>query len=194
MSRGGPDLIPLLDSDVTELLNEASTYQAKYIKSALKTPSPSMGSTGNKSATGSPTPTVSGNSKAHYPARIAEAYAEIDLLNNDKIVLANRLVNLLTLTRARLDADLTKVRTLQGESIDDIRAASLAAGGQLAISMPQPIKRSEGSLLSSNTVVQINESLRNATSAMQDNILPLSPAPGPGYTKSELAIAMLYSE
>jgi chromatin modification-related protein YNG2 len=59
----------------------------------------------------------------HLPERIASAYAEIAVLDDEKIALAQSLIKLLSLTKARLDVDLVKVKTLQGEPIEDNRAS-----------------------------------------------------------------------
>lgn len=60
------------------------------------------------------------NIKAHLPARIGAAYAEVDKLSEEKIQLASRLVGLLARAQARLDADVVQVRALHGESTDEI--------------------------------------------------------------------------
>ena len=52
---------------------------------------------------------------AQIPGRVAQAYAELDQLANEKIQLSARLVELLTRVGARLDHDLGKVIQLSGE-------------------------------------------------------------------------------
>lgn len=160
----------------TELLHDVARDQARYVKSALKNSSGSsfntQGLNGQKSTSPTPTPTNT-NSKTHLPGRIASAYAEIAVLNDEKIFLAQSLIKLLSLTKARLDVDLVKVKTLQGEPIDD-KSTSLS---QLHPSISLD-KRSEA-LSGISTVAQINQSLRNATMNMQTDTA------GPGYNKSE---------
>jgi len=149
--------------------------QARYIKSALKGVSSSsfsnLGLNSRKSV--SPTPTaLSINSKMHLPERIAVTYAEIAVLDDEKIALAQSLVNLLSLTKARLDVDLVKVKTLQGE---DHRTQSFPQSAPLH-SFVSPDKRSEA-MSEANTLAQMNQSLRNATMNSQAD------ASGPGYNK-----------
>ncbi|KAF8961105.1 hypothetical protein BDZ97DRAFT_1830343 [Flammula alnicola] len=176
--------IKIKEQRCQELQHDIARGQSKYVKSALKhgsapsTPS----STGGQSNSRTSSPTATPNSKAHLPARISAAYAEIDLLTNEKIVLAQRIIDLLTRTRARLDADLAKVRLLQGESLEDIRASSyLNSAVQLRSSSPYGTKR-EGSVVGLSPVIQIGDSLRSvAGGAQPDNVLSI--ASGPSYNK-----------
>jgi chromatin modification-related protein YNG2 len=108
-------------------------------------------------------------------------------LTNDKIVLAQRIIQLVTRTRARLDADLAKVRLLQGESPEDIRGTYLHVGTQLRSSSPYPgSTKREGSVAGLNTVIQVGENLRSAIAGGQIDTSIMVPAPGPGYNKSTL--------
>lgn len=155
------------------------------MKSALKqgsiSSSPSFISGQNNSRTASPT--AISNSKAHFPARISVAYAEIDSLANEKIALAQRIIDLLTRTRARLDSDLAKVRLLQGESPDEIRT-SLTAPNFYRSSSPHNMKR-EGSVIGLSPVIQIGESLRNVTGSLGDPMSSITLTTGPSYNKSK---------
>jgi chromatin modification-related protein YNG2 len=75
----------------------------------------------------------------------------MDNLSNQKIELAGRLTQLLTRTQARLDADVTKIRILQGE----------------------PALQGFSGSLSANVATQISENLRSAldgTSTLTDQI------------------------
>jgi chromatin modification-related protein YNG2 len=162
---------------MTDLLQDISRDQARYVKSALKNVSSSsfrtLGLNGQKSVSPTPTP-----SKIHLPGRIASAYAEIAVLNDEKIALAQSLINLLNLTKARLDVDLVKVKTLQGGPIEDSRAPSSSQSTQVRPSVSMD-KRSDA-ISGISAVAHINQSLRNATMNMQPS------TSGPGYTKSEL--------
>jgi len=169
------DEIKLKDQKCQELLQNVARDQARYVKSALKSVSSSsfstLGLNGQKSASPTPTPTGT-NSKTHLPGRIASAYAEIAVLNDEKIVLAQSLINLLSLSKARLDVDLVKVKTLQGE---DNRASS---SSQLTQFHPaSSFEKRPEAISGISTVVQINQSLRNATMNMHAD------ASGPGYNK-----------
>ena len=171
-----------------DLQQDIAKDQSKYIKSALKysstpsTPS-SAGQANSRTASPAPVPLPADlRSKAHLPARIAASYAEIDSLTNEKVVLAQRIIELVTRTRARLDADLTKVRLLQGESPEDTRGAYMNAGTRLRSSSPYTgATKREGSVAGFNPVMQIGESLRSAMAGGVET--PIS-AVGPGYNKS----------
>ena len=114
----------------------------------------------------------------HLPERIASTYAEIAVLDDEKIALAQSLIKLLSLTKARLDVDLVKVKSLQGEPIEDHRTPSFSQSTQLHPSISLD-KRSEA-VSGNNTLAQINQSLRNATMSIQ------AETSGPGYNKSKL--------
>ncbi|PPQ67591.1 hypothetical protein CVT25_012085 [Psilocybe cyanescens] len=182
--------IKLKEQRCQELLQDIAKDQSKYIKAALKqssapsTPSSAVNAS-SKSRTASPitsTPTNS-HSKAHLPARIAAAYTEIDVLTNEKVELAQRIMNLLTRTRARLDSDLAKVRTLQGEPAVDIRSSYINSTNQLRSASPYGVKRQDASI-GLSPVIQIGDNLRNAVNAAQpDNVISISSASGPSYTK-----------
>jgi chromatin modification-related protein YNG2 len=182
----------LLLSHCKDLQQDIAKDQSKYIKSALKhssTPSTPSSAGQANSRTASPAPVslpTDSRSKAHLPARISAAYAEIDSLTDEKVVLAQRIIELVTRTRARLDADLAKVRLLQGESPEDTRGAYLNAGTRLMSSSPSSspytgATKRESSVAGLNPVIQIGESLRSAMAGGVET--PIS-AVGPGYTKS----------
>ncbi|KAF8662716.1 hypothetical protein AX16_001158 [Volvariella volvacea WC 439] len=122
-----------------ELYQEIEKDSAKYIRHSLR----AAASSNNSSVTSTPTPTpttpssINNNNtpppqtptptavrapspkSSHLPAKIAAAYAEIDQLADEKILLAQKVINLIQRTRARLDVDLSKVRVLQGENTMD---------------------------------------------------------------------------
>ncbi|KAF5322003.1 hypothetical protein D9619_000693 [Psilocybe cf. subviscida] len=166
----------------TELQHDIAKDEVKYVKKSLKQTSiPSTpSSSGQNSRTASPAP----NPKAHLPGRISAAYAELDALSNEKIALSQRIIDLLGRTRSRLDADISKVRLLQGESAEEIRASAnvyLSTAAQLRAA--SPYTKREVSVIGLTPVIQIGDSLRNAvTSSPADNSLSISAA-GPGYNK-----------
>lgn len=104
------------------------------------------------------------------PAKIDAAYVEIDKLAAEKLELAERVVELITRARARLDHDLSKVLVLQGEPPDALSGYAGSAG----------LGGGSFTLGGRNPVGQINESLRNAFAGSvvglgPGDILPLSP-------------------
>lgn len=65
---------------------------------------------------------LSGSVRSETPldelnSRISSAYEQVSKLASEKIALAQQLVSLLTRTKARLESDVNKVRTLQGEAL-----------------------------------------------------------------------------
>lgn len=167
-----------------ELQQDIAKDQAKYIKYSLRqdpaVPSPAqIGSKLNGAAGDAPgeAPQVSTQNrpvpKAHLPARIAASYVEIDALSNEKVALAQRMIDLITRTRARVDANLAHVQVLQGESVPT----------------PYNARRPEGMSGSLNSVVQSGEGVRALTTrtGSADSIVPSTPpatVPGLPYNKS----------
>lgn len=166
-----------------ELQQDIAKDQARYIKYSLRqdpaVPSPAQIGKLNGAAGDAPgeAPQVSTQnkpvSKAHLPARIAASYVEIDALSNEKVTLAQRMIDLITRTRARVDANLAHVQVLQGESV----------------STPYNARRPEGMSGSVNLVVQSGEGVRAPTTrtGSADSIFPSTPPPtasGPSYNKS----------
>lgn len=167
-----------------ELQQDIAKDQAKYIKYSLRqdpaVPSPAqIGSKLNGAAETTPgeTSQVSTQNKlipkAHLPARIAASYVEIDALSNEKVALAQRIIDLITRTRARVDANLAHVQVLQGESV----------------SMPYNARRPEGISGSLNLVAQSGEAVRALTTrtGSADSIVASTPpatVSGPPYNKS----------
>ena len=158
-----------------------------YMKSVFRQGSALVTSTanGHKSGPGSPTP-MTPDSKSQLVSRISASYGEIDALNGEKMELAQRIITLLTRTRARLDVDLAKVRTLQGEPAENIRTSYLAASNSLRAGSPFGIKRQD-TPIGLAPAIQLGESLRSAISAAQipESVVSISNASGPGYNKSE---------
>ncbi|KAJ7456590.1 hypothetical protein FB451DRAFT_1276513 [Mycena latifolia] len=143
-----------------ELQQEIDRDSARYIRHSLRAHSSASSSTSvspSPAASRAPSPKSS-----HLPAKIASAYAEINELSAEKCVLAQRMIDLISRTRARLDADLTKVRVLQGEIPDQSISARVARTPTLA-SIPVLEEVYSGS--SRNPASQISESLRTALGA-----------------------------
>ena len=103
------------------------------------------------------------------PPRIAAAYAEVDALSVEKIQLAERLIQLLTRTQSRLDGDVIQVRTLQGESMEEIRRSALPLNSRLEPSI-------SGSL---SAAAQVGDSLRKVLDGVppSDPITPFALTP-----------------
>ncbi|KAF7310578.1 Chromatin modification-related protein [Mycena chlorophos] len=108
-----------LDLRVQELQQENDKESARYIRHSLKA---SNSASSSASPSASPAPAVprppSPKSQA-IPPKIAANYDEIHLLSAQKVALAQRIIDLVTRTQARLDAELIKVRILQGELVPD---------------------------------------------------------------------------
>lgn len=106
------------------------------------------------------------------PAKIQTSYAEIHELSNEKCILAQRLIDLISRTRARLDSDIVKVKYLQGEVPDTTAGLGKAASGVGPGLDFGPSGR--------NPAQQISESLRNAlvnpAESRQGSATPVSSA------------------
>ncbi|THV05518.1 hypothetical protein K435DRAFT_826404 [Dendrothele bispora CBS 962.96] len=95
------------DIRAQELQKQIDSDSARWIRHTLQA-----------SASSNPESTPSTKkSTAHLPARIQHSYNEIEKLSNEKILLSQRILDLIYRTCARLDVDLKKVRTLQGETV-----------------------------------------------------------------------------
>ncbi|TFK72017.1 hypothetical protein BDN72DRAFT_388490 [Pluteus cervinus] len=191
---------------------EVSRDQETYIRQGLRqpasltasSPAPSSalgsgsgqdgsggGGGGEATSTSTPPPNVDSPAtpsslpgRAQLPLRISANYAEIEKLSDEKLALAQRIIELLSRTRNRLDYDLAKVRTLQGESLDDISASAIN-NTIPNLNKVSPTKRSASTSLYGNldglqnpTTQQMTESLRNAyapTTSSTGEILLLAP-------------------
>lgn len=92
-------------------------------------------------------------------------YAEIDKLSREKEQLAERIVQLIARSRARLDCDLSRVLTLQGEPDHSIPANYYYGASR-------------------NPVTQLNESLRSAIAVVETPSTPVSVPQGAPPLKS----------
>ncbi|KAJ7225916.1 hypothetical protein GGX14DRAFT_422985 [Mycena pura] len=139
---------------VLDLQQEIDKDSSRYIRHSLKVSN--SASSSNTSVSPSPAASRPPSPKSMaIPGKIAAAYVEINGLCAEKIALAQRIIDLVARTQARLDADLTKVRILQGELPDQ------SIGARTVPSTPLL----EGDVHfgpSRNPASQISESLRTA--------------------------------
>ncbi|PPQ63133.1 hypothetical protein CVT24_005773 [Panaeolus cyanescens] len=161
-----------------ELQQEALKHQAKYLKSTLKASQPPIVNDINQAKVNiGSRPTSPNGSVTSLPARISAVYAEVDALAEEKIFLAQKIVDLLGRKRAHLDADLLKVRILQGENPEDARAATANISSSIPLT-----KRHDSLAPTPSSVIQIAENLRHSISHYDHSgSIPLSS--GPGYHK-----------
>jgi hypothetical protein len=163
----------------SELATQAESDAARYIKHVLPRP-PGASPDSPGGTTGKPV--------AHLPDKINATYAEIQRLGEEKLILATKLIELMTKTRNRLDMSISEVRKLQGD-IPDVGiglgySGSFSHGGFIsggggasyatrasaapATPMPTPRTGSDGGLGSGRDPAgQISESLRNALMSAQ---------------------------
>ncbi|KIO12506.1 hypothetical protein M404DRAFT_12729 [Pisolithus tinctorius Marx 270] len=129
-----------------ELQQEITRDSHKYIRHVLRSDSDS-----------------SSKDKALTPPteKIKSAQKTLEQLADEKVAIAERIVNMLTRKRSRLDYDLARVLALQGEPDP---AAIVAGAAQPILSSGTSISATgSGYILGGrNPAAQINESLRNA--------------------------------
>lgn len=129
-----------------ELQQEIDRDSARYIRHSIKS---SSSPTPTDPSQRAPSPKTVG-----LPAKIQTSYTEIHELSNEKCILAQRLIDLISRTRARLDSDIVKVKYLQGE-VPDTTSGLGKVGSGLGLGLDfGPSGR--------NPAQQISESLRNA--------------------------------
>ncbi|KAJ6479907.1 hypothetical protein C8R47DRAFT_1322555 [Mycena vitilis] len=141
------------DARVHDLQIEIDRDSSRYIRHSLR----ASNAASSSSASPSPGPPRPPSPKSQLiPAKIEAAYAQIDALSTEKCAIAQRIIDLIARNRARLDADLAKVRVLQG----DVAEPSFVA-------LPStPLVKAEIYSGSSRTPVsQVSESLRAALGA-----------------------------
>ena len=152
-----------------ELQQEIDRDTAKYIRRSRRASPASVTPPSPSSRAPSP-------KSLPIPARISASYAEIHDLAGEKCVLAERLIEIISRTRSKLDADIVKVRTLQGEP-PEVVAASIAR--------PLPSVATLGAegfgAPGRNPALAISESLRNALAPSAESrvasVAPPSPSP-----------------
>ncbi|KAJ7655209.1 hypothetical protein DFH06DRAFT_1201912 [Mycena polygramma] len=144
-----------------ELQSEIDRDSSRYIRHSLKA---SNSASSSASVSPSPGPTRAPSPKSMLiPGKISAAYAEINELSSEKCALAQRIIDLVARTRARLDSDLIKVRVLQGEIPEQSLSARTPRTPSFTSNAPLIEEIYSGS--SRNPVSQISESLRTALGA-----------------------------
>ncbi|GAW04052.1 hypothetical protein F5879DRAFT_961604 [Lentinula edodes] len=118
------------DSRTQELQHQIDSDSARWIRYSLRGASAGAGS--SPSSLLSPSKPI-----GHLPAKIKQAYAEIEQLSTEKLALAERVVDLITRTYTRLGVDLNRSRVLQGElPTDTTRSRSVSAAPSLIGNVP----------------------------------------------------------
>ncbi|KAJ3868190.1 hypothetical protein EV359DRAFT_32814 [Lentinula novae-zelandiae] len=118
------------DSRTQELQHQIDSDSARWIRYSLRGASAGAGS--SPSSLLSPSKPI-----GHLPAKIKQAYAEIEQLSTEKLALAERVVDLITRTYTRLGVDLNRSRVLQGElPTDTTRSRSVSAAPSLIGNAP----------------------------------------------------------
>jgi hypothetical protein len=151
-----------------DIQQEIQKEASKYIRHTLRNVQAQA-----QNGTSVPSPIPTKEKDALLPAKIQTSYAEIDKLAVEKLELAQRIVELITRARARLDYDLSKVLILQGDPPDVVglggSSSGLSGHGSFTLGGRNPVN-------------QINESLRNAIAGSTGlgglgpgDVLPLSP-------------------
>ncbi|KAF8832869.1 hypothetical protein HHX47_DHR1001872 [Lentinula edodes] len=113
-----------------QLQHQIDSDSARWIRYSLRGASAGAGS--SPSSLLSPSKPI-----GHLPAKIKQAYAEIEQLSTEKLALAERVVDLITRTYTRLGVDLNRSRVLQGElPTDTTRSRSVSAAPSLIGNVP----------------------------------------------------------
>ncbi|KAF8077859.1 hypothetical protein FPV67DRAFT_1463232 [Lyophyllum atratum] len=164
--------IKVKETRAQELQQDIDKDTAKYIRHSIRA---------SASVPSSPSSRAPSPKSTLIPAKIEAAYAEINQLSAEKCNLAQTLIDLVTRTRARLDSDLTKVRILQGETVD----YASALGSSLTVVPGLGI----AGLSERNPAAQVADSLRNAlTSTPTIPDLRQTPVPSSAASLSSTAV------
>lgn len=153
----------------SELQQEIAKDSQKFIRHALRTESEATG----KDKPSSPPPTE----------KIKQAQQTLSILADEKIALAERIVELLSRKRSRLDHDLGRVLVLQGEP--DPAAVVSGAAPLMSAGAGGALAGSGYVLGGRNPAAHINESLRNAFSGAA---LPAPNAPSAATAGSRTSV------
>ncbi|KAJ8522929.1 hypothetical protein ONZ45_g612 [Pleurotus djamor] len=157
-----------LPSEVAHLLQEIKHRDARTL---APSPSPSVNAKSNGAQS---------NGHLVLPDKIGKAYAELDILADEKIHLANRIVDLFMKTRAKLDIDLNKVRVLQGEipNISPVPSTPVVKTPNLHVSAKlDRVKTVEQIGTPRPTPVQASEMLLKSALAAEPIPEPATPTP-----------------
>ncbi|KAJ7794477.1 hypothetical protein B0H14DRAFT_3114808 [Mycena olivaceomarginata] len=160
-----------LNQITLDLQAEIDRDSSRYIRHSFN-----VSNSASSSTSVSPSPAASrapSPKSTLIPGEISIAYAKIDKLSTEKCALAQRIIDLVSRTRTRLDSDLAKVRALQGEPLEPaFAAATPTASGSSARLLRTPSAVGspmlEGEVYvgaSRNPASQIRESLRTALGA-----------------------------
>lgn len=150
---------------IPDIQQEIQKEASKYIRHTLRNVQAQ-----SQNSSSLPSPVITKEKDAQLPAKIQSSYADIDKLAAEKLELAQRVVELITRARARLDHDLGKVLVLQGDTPELVIGMGGSHGGHGSFTLG-----------GRNPVNQINESLRNAIAGSSGlglgvgDVLPLSP-------------------
>ncbi|KAJ7770867.1 hypothetical protein DFH07DRAFT_735248 [Mycena maculata] len=167
-----------------ELQQEIDKDSSRYLRHSLR----ASNSTSSSSSV-SPSPATSrapSPKSALIPAKISAAYAEINEISAEKINLAQRIIDLVSRTRARLESDLNKVRVLQGE-IPDQSIMSRTRTPSVSDSPLVNVEVYSGA--SRNPASQISESLRTALAGSASMPDMRQPAPIPPVLTASASIS-----
>ncbi|KAF5371309.1 hypothetical protein D9758_004193 [Tetrapyrgos nigripes] len=145
------------DSRAQELQKQIDNDSARWIRHTLQ-----------GTASASETTPSTKKSTAHLPARIQQSYNEIEKLTNEKILLSQRIIDLISRTCARLDVDLKKVRQLQGENVSD------SVSERDITPAPSIVAPTTSSLTAQDAAATISENLRHA-------LIPSTPVSEPSH-------------
>lgn len=194
-----------ISSHILELQHEIDKDAARYIRhsrrSSASSPMPMTTISSFASSTTRPDSPSASSSRAGsvapgigtpvpIPTKISASFNEIHELAAEKVALAEKLIELITRTRAKLDVDIFKVRLLQGESPELVAAQASASlnvkpAGLLAltgatsginVSSNASASAENFGALGRNPALVISESLRNAM-ATQPQVDGRSTAP-----------------
>jgi len=116
------------ESRSQDLQQEIQKEASKYIRHTLRSVQAQ-----SQNGTSLPSPIPTKEKDAQLPAKIQASYAEIDKLAAEKLEIAQRVVELITRARARLDHDLSKVLVLQGEAPE-------LAGGSHGVALADTVR------------------------------------------------------
>ncbi|KAJ7596114.1 hypothetical protein C8J56DRAFT_395615 [Mycena floridula] len=123
------------------------------------------------------------------PSKIAASYAEIQTISSEKILLCQRIIDLVTRTRARLDVELGKVRVLSGE---EVPTASISASAPLYPDKrrkldpsPPPLPLSRRATTRAITAPVVKAVPTTPLPAVRAPVVPVVPAPTVKVTKKK---------
>ena len=115
---------------MTEIQQDLTKESSKHVRHALRHASRPPSPPAAAASSGSSGPTPNGVNGEDGLERIAAGHAELERLASERVVLAKRVVALVTRTRTRLEGDLVRIGVLQGEV--DVKVATGAATPTMA--------------------------------------------------------------